>query len=792
MSDDARTEGDTVEQRDREWLANVYRGDKEKDLTVRAIVAGMMFGGLMSLSNLYVGLKTGWGLGVDIAAVVVIFSVFKALRGIGLVRSEFGIMENTMMMSVAVAASWISSAGLVSSVPALQMLRPDYDFVWWQLTLFIGVILYLGLFMCIPLKRQMIQVEQLRFPGNIPTGETLKVLYAQGGEAIKKATALFSAAGMGMLVGFLRDGLGWLPDEPKLPLQFMGVPLALRGVSLNKLTLTLQPSLIFVSIGALFGMKVGMTMLVGVVVNYGILAPYMIDAKDINHSPPKIAGVAAPRFPLSMKKGQSFAVKLEVAKGRPMLPSPEELKSNPDLAATVNTSTVSYTWTQPKVYKNIDSLIDDVNALSLLDGSPNPFHESIRFGKETDKSLGKEADKSLGKETDESLGKEVVVLDAPSAIDWESKLSFPADQKADTIEALGLQVAADAGQADREKAKAKQKGAMQAVGGFRNINRWSVWPGATVLVVAGLLALAFQWRSLGRTFASIFAGLSGDQGAVGPVDHIEIPMSWFVVGFPLAGLLATLLLIWVFQIQWWMGVVAVVVSFFLAAVVARAGAETSINPIGAMGKVTQLTFGVLAKGNVTANLMTAGVTAGAACSCSDTVGNLKVGHMVGANPRKQFISQFFGVFAGAILAVPAYFILVPDANALGSDKFPAPSALVWKAVAEMLSKGLDAIPQSAQWAVAVAFVLGTIIVVIDNLFPKVKPYTPSPTALGIALTMPGSQGLAMFLGALIAWILEKRCTKWHEMYTIPVASGCIAGESIMGVVIAVLIALGIM
>ena len=71
------------------------------------------------------------------------------------------------------------------------------------------------------------------------------------------------------------------------------------------------------------------------------------------------------------------------------------------------------------------------------------------------------------------------------------------------------------------------------------------------------------------------------------------------------------------------------------------------------------------------------MTAGAACSCSDTVGNLKVGHMVGANPRKQFIAQIFGVFAGSLLAVPAYFILVPDATALGGEKFPAPSALVW-------------------------------------------------------------------------------------------------------------------
>ena len=136
-----------------------------------------------------------------------------------------------------------------------------------------------------------------------------------------------------------------------------------------------------------------------------------------------------------------------------------------------------------------------------------------------------------------------------------------------------------------------------------------------------------------------------------------------------------------------MGAIAVVLTFFLAAVAARAGAEIGMNPIGALGKVTQLTYGALAPGNITANLMTAGLTAGAACSCSDTVGNLKVGHMVGANPRKQFIAQLFGVLAGALLAVPAYFILVPDVSVLGGEKFPAPSAQVWKGVAEVLSQG---------------------------------------------------------------------------------------------------------
>jgi uncharacterized oligopeptide transporter (OPT) family protein len=191
-------------------------------------------------------------------------------------------------------------------------------------------------------------------------------------------------------------------------------------------------------------------------------------------------------------------------------------------------------------------------------------------------------------------------------------------------------------------------------------------------------------------------------------------------------------------------------------------------------------------------LMTAGVTAGAACSCSDTVGNLFVGHMVGANPRKQFIAQLFGVLAGAFLAVPAYFILVPDANTLGGDKFPAPSALVWMGVAKVLSQGLSTLPRSAVLAMIIAFVVGVAIVIIDKVFPKAKPYTPSPAALGIALTIPAFTSFAMFLGALIVWVLEKKAAKWNDMFTIPIASGCIAGESIMGVILAVLTAIGIL
>ena len=733
----------SIEARDAEWLKNVYRGDKEPDLTVRAVVAGMAFGGLMSLSNLYVGLKSGWGLGVDIAAVVVIFTVFKALRGVGIVKKEFGILENTMMMSVAVAASWMSSAGLVSSVPALTMLT-GYTFVWWQLSLFIGVILLLGLCMAIPLKRQMIQIDALKFPGNVPTGETLKAIYASGEEGVKKAKAMGIAGLIGVVLAALRDLFNVIPGMFTLPGH-------IGRIGLGKLTLTFEPSLIFIGIGAVFGIKIGMSMLLGLVLNYGILAPAMINRNsgDIKHPPAEIKAAAEAQFPLTVAAGDRFTAQLTAA------------VNTPELSADAAVTQFSYTWTKPQTYQNIAELQHDLSAQKLLDDSQNPFFGNIAVGTATNK-LTKAVSLSLA---------------AVTATNWEAALAIPTNQSAQLVGSLGFKPGASA---------------KQNIGGFRNIAAWSLWPGATIMVVGGLLALAFQWRTLGRTFGDIFASLGNNQNRPrGVLAHLEIPMTWFVIGFVVMGFLAVVLLVWLFGIHWWMGLIAVVMTFFLAAVCTRAGAETSVNPIGAMGKVTQLTYGVLAPGNIKANLMTAGVTAGAACSCSDTIGNLKVGHMVGANPRKQFIAQIFGVLTGALIAVPVYFLLVPDPNALGGEKFPAPSALIWKGVAQVLSQGLHTLPHTAIVGVVVAFIAAVIIVVVERIFPKTRPYMPSPTALGIAMTIPAYTSFSMFLGALIAWILEKSAPKWSERFVIAIASGCIAGESIAGVaILAINMALG--
>ena len=70
---------------ERYWLENVYQGGV-RQLTVRAVIAGMLIGAVMCLSNLYVVLKTGWSMGVTITVCILAFALFSVLRKLRLVK----------------------------------------------------------------------------------------------------------------------------------------------------------------------------------------------------------------------------------------------------------------------------------------------------------------------------------------------------------------------------------------------------------------------------------------------------------------------------------------------------------------------------------------------------------------------------------------------------------------------------------------------------------------------------------------------------------------------------------
>jgi uncharacterized oligopeptide transporter (OPT) family protein len=151
------------------------------------------------------------------------------------------------------------------------------------------------------------------------------------------------------------------------------------------------------------------------------------------------------------------------------------------------------------------------------------------------------------------------------------------------------------------------------------------------------------------------------------------------------------------------------------------------------------------------------------------------------------------VLAGAAVVVPAFNLLIPDPSVLGSDAWPAPSCMVWAGVSKAFAGGLGALDTMARAGIAAGLLLGMALAVMERMAPaRLKAYVPSPAGLGIAMVIPGSNAIAMFLGSFTATLLYRNKGPWARRYVVPVSSGLIAGESLMGVLVAMLIVSGVL
>jgi len=590
------------------WLKHVYQGDTVRQLSVRSIVTGMLIGGVMSISNLYVGLKTGWGLGVTITACIIAYAVFRFLEVVvpSYRRDPFTILENYTMSSAASAAGYMASSGLVSAIPALY-LAAGVTLGWWQMMVWLTAVSMLGVFMAIPLKRQMINIDQLPFPTGIATAETLKSMHSSGAHAMRQARTLLWTALTGGALKFWSEGLSSFNNclaRWAMPETF---PLFPGGQGLLKrLTFGFEGSAIMAAAGAIMGIRVGVSLLLGAGVFYGVIAPLLIER----------------------------------------------------------------------------GIVTDVEN-----------------------------------------------------------------------------------------------------GAYRAIVSWTLWPATAMMVTSGLLSFGMRWRTMLRAFGGLAKLFGVRGGRPDPLAHVEVPGSWFWIGTLISGAFCVFLGHWLFAITWWMGVLAVLLTFLLSIVAARATGETDVTPITAMGKITQLVYGAVAPANIVTNLMTAMVTAGASSHSADLLTDLKSGYLLGGNPRRQTSSQVFGVVAGSLFCVPVYAMIVQPEK-LGSDAIPAPSAQVWAGVAKMLAHGLNTLPDGAVWAMIVGGLLGVVLTLAEEFLPpRYARWIPSATGLGIAGIIPAFNAISMFLGALIAWLWTKIDRESADKYVIVASSGLIAGESLMGVTV---------
>ncbi|MBA1296409.1 OPT family oligopeptide transporter [Pseudomonas lurida] len=306
---------------------------------------------------------------------------------------------------------------------------------------------------------------------------------------------------------------------------------------------------------------------------------------------------------------------------------------------------------------------------------------------------------------------------------------------------------------------------------FAVLVEWLLWPGVSLMVCSTLASLAI------RLWALYASGRSTGAQAW------RVPKPGPAAGFVLAIALVVSLQALLFGINLWMALLTIPLAICLAAVAARVVGATGIPPIGAIGQLSQLSFGIVAPGQVPINLMSANTAGGSAGQCTDLMNDFKVGKAIGATPHKQVIAQILGIFIGSIVGVFAYLALIPDPQTmLLTEQWPAPAVATWKAVAQTLTHGLDSLSASIRWAIALGGVIGVLLGLLDSTLPAHRTrYLPSAAALGLAFVLPASVSLMMALGAVLTWLMSCRWPSLTERFAITAAAGLIAGESITGV-----------
>jgi putative OPT family oligopeptide transporter len=322
---------------------------------------------------------------------------------------------------------------------------------------------------------------------------------------------------------------------------------------------------------------------------------------------------------------------------------------------------------------------------------------------------------------------------------------------------------------------------------------WSLWSkfiryiGAGALAAGGIISLIKSLPMIGRTFAAAFKDYG--KGTAGTL-RTEQDMSMKVVVLLTAAVVVFMWLFPAIPVNLVGALIILLFGFFFATVSSRMVGliGSSNNPVSGMAIATLLIATILLKatGSTGADGMIGAIAIGSvicviAAMAGDTSQDLKTGFLLGATPRKQQYGELIGVVVSAI-AIGAILYLLNAAWGFGSDELGAPQAMMMKMVIEGVMGG------DLPWALVFIGVFIAIVVEILGL-PVL------PVAIGIYLPIHLNAGI--MAGGLVRLFMEKRkyasekektnCIQSGILYT----SGMIAGEGVVGILLAVFAVVGL-
>jgi uncharacterized oligopeptide transporter (OPT) family protein len=325
------------------------------------------------------------------------------------------------------------------------------------------------------------------------------------------------------------------------------------------------------------------------------------------------------------------------------------------------------------------------------------------------------------------------------------------------------------------------------------VNQWSLWWAVSMMVVGSLVSLLGK-PELFRGLFKRKARVAAVPGETDVLKHIELPLWMSAVAVPILTVLGAVVSHAFFGVPWFLAFISFPLIFVLAIICTNSMALTSWTPTGSLAKITQFTMAAFDRTNPASNLIPGGMTAEISANAANLLSDIKPGYMLGAKPRQQAIGHVIGIFAGALAAVPLFYLLflppaadgTRSAATIVSDQFAMPAAVQWRGVAELIAHGLKSLPTSAVAAMIVAAVCAAAIeiarIVTKGRFPL------SAVSIGLGVVLPPEYVFAMWIGAAIFWWQGRKYpmagTKGHEFWVggcEPICAGLISGWALTGI-----------
>lgn len=305
--------------------------------------------------------------------------------------------------------------------------------------------------------------------------------------------------------------------------------------------------------------------------------------------------------------------------------------------------------------------------------------------------------------------------------------------------------------------------------------RWVMWPATGLMVAGGLTSLVLKWNLIVKTFR----GLRGSKAISN-----DFPMQYVVAGSIVMTIVICAIQYFSMGIPVYLSFIAIIFSLPLMLVGLRVLGETNWGPISAMSNMMQAVFAFISPGNVPVNMSSSGLTGTIAVTSEALMQDFKAGQLLKSNPRSLTIAQLIAAPVGSIATAIVYPVL-RNKFGIGANGLSSPISVKWASFAELLTKGFGALPRGCLVGLIIGIGVGILLTLLAEKWPD---YVPSPSAMGIGMLITAAVLLTFILGGVAQLIWAKVSPKTEKAYRVPLASGLIAGEAIIAVVLAILAA----